>query len=150
MTSEQIAEIIARWQASTPGVWITLAGSPDPNQVYADEVIAVRDDDPETSGLDHVLTVPELDDRPADLIFAAHAHQDIPALVEEIGRLHLDLNTAIKALIEIERLCIVGKMTAGGVYGQAVRALNLLTVLNSGTARPDTRPATTTETDRHE
>ena len=35
----------------------TLAGHPDPNQIYADEVIAVRDDDPETSGLDHVLTL---------------------------------------------------------------------------------------------
>ena len=132
MTDAEIAAIMARWQASTPGNWITLAGHPDPNQIYADEVIAVRDGDPETSGLDHVLTVPELDDRPDDLIFAAHAHQDIPALVEEIGRLHMDLNTAIKALIEIEKLCVIGKMRAGGVYSQATRALNLLGIDGRG------------------
>ena len=91
-TNKRIAEIMARWQASTPGEWITSAEFPE--SLYAGEVIAVCDqDDPEISGLHHVLKVDDLDDRPADLIFAANAHQDIPFLVSVIAESNALINS---------------------------------------------------------
>ena len=81
---DRIAEIMARWQASTAGEWITTAE--DPESLYANEIIAVCDqDDPDIDGLHHVLKVDDLDERPADLIFAANAHQDIVFLVGVIA-----------------------------------------------------------------
>ena len=81
---DRIAEIMARWQASTPGEWITTAYAPD--SLYANEIVAVCDqDDPEIDGLHHVLKVDDLDERPDDLIFAANAHQDIVFLVGVIA-----------------------------------------------------------------
>ncbi len=85
-TSERIAQIMSRWTASTPGEWITTADNP--GSVYYGEVVAVHNqDDPDYGTMSHVLTVPELDDRPNDLIFAAEAHQDIPFLVAVISEL---------------------------------------------------------------
>ena len=79
-TNERIAQIMSRWTVSTPGEWITTADSP--GSAYYGEVVAVHNqDDPDYGTMSHVLTVPELDDRPNDLIFAACAHQDIPFLV---------------------------------------------------------------------
>ena len=83
-TNERIAQIMMRWTASTPGEWITTADTPD--STYYGEVVAVHNqDDPDYGTMSHVLTVPELDDRPNDLIFAAYAHQDIPFLVAVIS-----------------------------------------------------------------
>ena len=82
---QRISEIAARWQAATPGNWITTAGGNDPNVIYADEVIAVCDqNDPEIAGLHHIVKVDALDDRPDDLIFIAEAHQDVPFLLSVI------------------------------------------------------------------
>ena len=89
----RIAEIMSRWIASTPGEWITTAD--DPQSLYAGEIVAVCDqDDPEIAGLHHVLKVDDLDERPADLIFAANAHQDIPFLVSVIA----ESNALIRSL----------------------------------------------------
>lgn len=84
--AERNAEILARWNASTAGNWMTSADTP--GSVYDSEIIAICNlDDPEVSGLHHILKVDDLDDRPADLIFAANAHQDIPYLVGFIAEL---------------------------------------------------------------
>ena len=89
----RIAEIMSRWIASTRGEWITTAD--DPQSLYAGEIVAVCDqDDPEIAGLHHVLKVDDLDERPADLIFAANAHQDIPFLVSVIA----ESNALIRSL----------------------------------------------------
>lgn len=101
-TNHQIAEIVARWQASTPGTWITCADSDDPKQPYASEIIAICDqDDPETDGLHHVLKVDDLDDRPADLIFAAGAHQDIPFLVSVIAEQNARIRSQLKHIDDL-------------------------------------------------
>lgn len=123
---ERIAQIMARWQASTPGEWITTADSP--GSAYDGEIVAVRysADDPTDARLDRVLTVPELDDRPDDLIFAAHAHQDIPALVEALTAARRELAIATQALIKIEEFSVAHQRIATNIYYQTTKALNLL------------------------
>lgn len=62
----------ARWEASTPGEWRFIETAPKPGRTPLRGIDA--DDDP----------VFELDpySRPEDLMFAAYAHYDIPALLD--------------------------------------------------------------------
>ena len=82
MSDEQLEAIRQRWQASTPGEWVT--GAPDEDSVYAFRVVSVTgnytDDDAE------LVTVieDEADVELNDLVFIAAAHQDIPALLDVI------------------------------------------------------------------
>lgn len=86
-TTPDLAAIRARHAASTPGTWITTADIDDPHSPWGLEIICVGDYDDPDARLDHIVRVPDHDDRPADLCFIADAHQDIPALIAEIERL---------------------------------------------------------------
>lgn len=86
-TTPDLAAIRARHAASTPGTWITTADIDDPYSPWGLEIICVGDYDDPDARLDHIVRVPDHDDRPADLCFIADAHQDIPALIAEIERL---------------------------------------------------------------
>jgi hypothetical protein len=89
MTDEQLQAIRQRWMDSTPGEWITTADVDiDGETPYWDRVIsvAVSDEYAETA-LSEIVQLPECEDQSADLIFIAAAHQDVPALLEEIDRL---------------------------------------------------------------
>jgi hypothetical protein len=87
MTPEQLAEIEARWKRSTDGEWISM---------YDDDrtgpVVAIQYDlDGKEERSEEICVTPEADDRESDFDFIAHAHQDIPALIAEIGRLTASL-----------------------------------------------------------
>ena len=92
MTYEELEAIHQRWQMTTPGEWVT--GAPDEDSVYAHSVLALTKDyiDPDCE----LITVLDYDVRnvPADLVFIAAAHQDIPALLEEIKQLRFKLDHA--------------------------------------------------------
>lgn len=107
-TNFRIGEIMARWQVSTPGEWITTAD--DPTSVYAGEIVAVCDqDDPEIAGLHHVLKVDDLDERPADLIFAANAHQDIPFLVSVIAEQNARIGSQLAHIDDLNSTMVKGR-----------------------------------------
>ncbi len=115
--SERIAQIMSRWTASTPGEWITTADSP--GSVYYGEVVAVHNqDDPDYGTMSHVLTVPELDDRPNDLIFAAEAHQDIPFLVSVISESMQRIAWLRKTIDKLENTMIYGREYARNTDAQ--------------------------------
>lgn len=86
-TTPDLAAIRARHAASTPGTWITTADIDDPHSPWGLEIICVGDYDDPDARLNHIVRVPDHDDRPADLCFIADAHQDIPALLDMIERL---------------------------------------------------------------
>lgn len=86
-TAPDLAAIRARHVASTPGTWITTADHDDPCSPWGLEVICIGDPNDPDARLNHIVRVPDHDDRPADLCFIADAHQDIPALIAEIERL---------------------------------------------------------------
>lgn len=116
-TNLRIGEIMARWQVSTPGEWITTAD--DPTSVYAGEIVAVCDqDDPEIDGLHHVLKVDDLDERPADLIFAANAHQDIPFLVSVIAEQNARIASQLKHIDDLNGAMMEGREYARQIDGQ--------------------------------
>lgn len=88
MTDEQLQAIRQRWMDSTPGEWITTADVDiDGETPYWDRVISVAADDDAETALSEIVQLPEYEDQSADLIFIAAAHQDIPALLDEIERL---------------------------------------------------------------
>jgi hypothetical protein len=74
MTEVEIAEMLKRCSAATPGPWTAYIEGRD-HESGSDFVMTARDDI-ELSGASH-----------ADYDFIAHARQDIPRLIAEVRRL---------------------------------------------------------------
>ena len=95
MTDEQMKAIQNRWQASTPGEWITTAGSE--GSLYENRIVCLQGEytDPDGKLIDLIDMSGVRDDCTAeDLQFIAEAHQDIPALLDEIKQLRFKLDHA--------------------------------------------------------
>jgi len=93
MLDEQMKAIQNRWQASTPGEWITTAGSE--GSLYENRIVCLQGEytDPDAKLIDLIDMSGVRDDCTAeDLQFIAEAHQDIPALLDEIKQLRFKLD----------------------------------------------------------
>jgi hypothetical protein len=85
MTPEQLAEIEARAEAATPGVWYweALGEHGYPQRIGNDAEVAVAE----------TWTDPEWP--PANAEFIAHARTDVPDLVAEVRRLRAAVDAAL-------------------------------------------------------
>lgn len=77
MDAKRLAEIQARYDAATPGPWVNMS---DGEGTFAGEI---RD----CNNFIEIADMPEMDDRPADFEFIAHAREDVPDLHAEVARL---------------------------------------------------------------
>lgn len=92
MEELNLAAIQQRWEATTPGEWITTAESE--GSAYELQIVSVLGEytDPDAILIDLIdLSSSDSDFTAADLIFIAEAHQDVPRLIEEIARLRAEL-----------------------------------------------------------
>ena len=94
MNDKQIADIDARANAATPGPWeVDL----DPRISGADQVVQS-----ETELTICFMAVDEsLESDSADTFFIAHAREDIPALINEVGRQAAEIERLTRALDKI-------------------------------------------------
>ena len=74
MTEDDLSAILARWEKTTPGPWVSFLEARDD---YSGE------DFIRTGGNDMYVA----NGTPDDQEFVAHAKQDVPRLVEEVRRL---------------------------------------------------------------
>ena len=81
---KEIESIRQRWLMTTSGEWVT--GAPDQESVYASRVLTLIGDyiDPDCRVVE---VISDEQASPSDLVFIAHAHQDVPFLLHEITRL---------------------------------------------------------------
>lgn len=92
MDELNLAAIQQRWQTTTPGEWITTAGSE--GSAFELRIVSRQGDytDPDARLIDLIdLSSSDADATAADLVFIAEAHQDVPRLIEEIARLRAEL-----------------------------------------------------------
>lgn len=92
MSELNLAAIQQRWQATTPGEWITTANTE--GSAYELRIVTLQGDDPDPDA--RLITLIDLgstdaDATAADLVFMAEAHQDVPQMIEEINRLRAEL-----------------------------------------------------------
>lgn len=92
MDELNLAAIQQRWEATTPGEWITTAQYE--GSAYETRIICLQGDYPDPDA--RMITLIDLCDAytyatTPDLIFIAEAHQDVPRLIEEIARLRAEL-----------------------------------------------------------
>jgi hypothetical protein len=106
MNAKELDAIKQRWYMTTPGEWVT--GAPDADSVYASRVLALTHEytDPDCK----LITVFDCDacNGPADLVFVAAAHQDIPALLDELASLRAQVEAlTADAVIRANRQAIL-------------------------------------------
>ena len=87
---ENLLTIRQRWQAATPGEWITTASSE--GSLYENRIVVRQGEytDPDVKLIDLIDLNSTSDDCTAeDLCFIAEAHQDVPMLIDEVIRLQV-------------------------------------------------------------
>ena len=90
MDDLSLAAIQKRWQATTPGEWITTADHE--GSLLEFRIVTLQGDAGDQTFYDLIdLSSTDSNFTAADLVFVAAAHQDVPRLIEEIARLRAEL-----------------------------------------------------------